>query len=103
MISSITLAELAYGVYCSSEATQPQNRQALNALVKMIPVVPFAESAAWAYAAVRAAAPERTRDALDKLIASHAKSLNLTLVTNNLGDFRIFPDTALENWSETSD
>lgn len=103
VISAITLAELAYGVHCSSEATQPQNRQALNALVKVIPTVPFAESAAWAYAAIRAAAPERTRDALDKLIASHAKSLNLTLVTNNPDDFRIFPDIALENWLEASD
>ena len=103
MISAITLAELAYGVHCSSAATQLQNRQALNAFVNVIPAIPFAESAARAYAAVRAAAPERKRDALDKLIASHAKSLNLTLVTNNLDDFRIFPDIALENWVEAAD
>ncbi len=102
VISAITLAELAYGVHCSSDATQPQNRQALDALVKIIPAVPFAESAARTYAAVRAAAPKRKRDALDKLIASHAKSLNLTLVTNNLDDFRIFPGIALENWVEAT-
>jgi tRNA(fMet)-specific endonuclease VapC len=98
VISAITLAELEYGVYRSSEATQHQNRQALDALIKIIPPVSFDQSAARIYAGVRAAAPERQRDALDKLIASHAKSLNLTLVTNNLSDFRVYPDIALENW-----
>jgi tRNA(fMet)-specific endonuclease VapC len=89
VISVITLAELEYGVYQSSEATQKHNRQALDALLKMVPSVSFDQSAAQIYAEVRAAAPERQRDALDKLIASHAKSLNLTLVTNNLDDFRV--------------
>lgn len=100
VISAITLAELEYGVHCSSEATQPQNRRALDALIKVIPAVPFAQPAAQAYAEVRAAAPERTKDALDKLIASHAKSLGLTLVTNNLSDFRVYPGMAVENWIE---
>lgn len=100
VISAITLAELEYGVYKSSKATQQQNRQALDALIKRIWPVPFEQGAAQAYAAIRAAAPERQRDALDKLIASHAKSLNLTLVTNNLSDFRVYPDLDLENWVE---
>ena len=103
VISAITLAELEYGVLCSGEATRLQNRRALDALVKVIPSVPFAEPAAQAYAAVRAAAPDRTRDALDKLIASHAISLGLTLVTNNLNDFRVFPDISLENWVGDND
>ncbi len=103
VISAITLAELEYGVYRSSEATQEQNRQALDGLIKMIPAVPFAQPAARAYAAIRAAVPERQRDALDKLIASHAKSLHLTLVTNNLDDFRVYPGVALENWVKDID
>lgn len=100
VISAITLAELEYGVYCSEKETQQRNRQALDALVKIIPAVPFADVAARAYAAVRAAAPKRIRDALDGLIASHAKSLNLTLVTNNLDDFRVYPGIKLETWVE---
>ncbi|MBF2035497.1 MAG: type II toxin-antitoxin system VapC family toxin [Leptolyngbyaceae cyanobacterium T60_A2020_046] len=100
VISAITLAELEYGVWVSREETQNQNRQALDALVEMIPPVPFDRPAAAAYAEVRAAALDRRRDALDKLIASHAKSLNLTLVTNNLDDFRVYPDIVLENWVE---
>jgi len=100
VISVITLAELEYGVRVSREETQKQNRQALDALVEMIPPVAFDRPAAVVYAEVRAAAPDRRRDALDKLIASHAKSLNLTLVTNNLDDFRVYPDIVLENWVE---
>lgn len=98
VISAITLAELEYGVFCSAQAARPQNRRALDALVRVIPSVPFTESAAQAYAAVRASTPNRKRDALDKLIASHAKSLGLTLVTNNLDDFRVYPGVSLENW-----
>ncbi|MEB3291377.1 MAG: type II toxin-antitoxin system VapC family toxin [Leptolyngbya sp.] len=100
VISAITLAELEYGVQVSREDTQPQNRQALDALVDLIPPVAFDRPAAAMYAEVRASAPDRRRDALDKLIASHAKSLNLTLVTNNLDDFRVYPDIVLENWVE---
>jgi tRNA(fMet)-specific endonuclease VapC len=103
VISAITLAELEYGVFCSSEATQLQNRRALDSLVKVVPSVPFAESAAQAYAAVRASAPNRKRDALDELIASHAISLGLTLVTNNLSDFRVYSKISLENWVEDSE
>jgi tRNA(fMet)-specific endonuclease VapC len=100
VISAITLAELEYGVQASRQDTQQQNRQSLDNLLEMIPAVAFDSLAASAYAEVRAAAPDRRRDALDKLIASHAKSLNLTLVTNNLDDFRDYPDILLENWVE---
>ncbi|MEM9946861.1 MAG: type II toxin-antitoxin system VapC family toxin [Cyanobacteria bacterium P01_D01_bin.36] len=98
VISAITLAELEYGVLISG--ARKQNRKALDALTQSIPAVSYGKSAAQAYAMVRAAAPGRKKDALDKLIASHAKSLNLTLVTNNLSDFRIFPNMILENWVE---
>ncbi|MEL7141185.1 MAG: type II toxin-antitoxin system VapC family toxin [Cyanobacteria bacterium J06643_4] len=103
VISAITLAELEYGVLASSARSRKQNRRALNALVQSIPVVSFGQPASQAYAMIRAAAPNRQKDALDKLIASHAKSLKLTLVTNNLRDFRNFPGVELENWTEESD
>lgn len=105
-MSSITLAELEYGVYRSSAATLEQNRRALDALIRVIPAVSFDRSAAKAYAEVRAAAPKRQQNALDKLIASHAISLNVTLVTNDLNDFRVYPGIRLENWvvdSQSSD
>lgn len=100
VISAITLAELEYGVRVSRKETHQRNQEALAALVQVILPVPFDQAAASVYADVRAAVPDRKRDALDKLIASHAKSLGLTLVTNNLDDFRAYPDVVLENWVE---
>ncbi|MFO1200591.1 MAG: hypothetical protein U1E86_26855 [Burkholderiaceae bacterium] len=47
---------------------------------------------------LRAAHRERNKDALDKLIASHALSLGVTLVTNNVADFRGFRGLTIENW-----
>jgi tRNA(fMet)-specific endonuclease VapC len=38
------------------------------------------------------------RDAHDRLIAAHAISLDLTLVTNNMADFAAYPGLTLENW-----
>jgi len=47
---------------------------------------------------MRLATRERQRDALDKLIASHALAMGVTLVTNNLVDFAAYPGLRLENW-----
>lgn len=38
------------------------------------------------------------KDALDKLIAAHARSLDVVLVTNNPKDFARYPDLMNENW-----
>jgi tRNA(fMet)-specific endonuclease VapC len=47
---------------------------------------------------MRAAVPNRRRDAFDRLIAAHAASLGLTLVTNNEADFRDYPGLVVANW-----
>ncbi|NBY71276.1 MAG: VapC toxin family PIN domain ribonuclease, partial [Betaproteobacteria bacterium] len=41
---------------------------------------------------------DRNRDALDKLIASHAVALGVTLVTNNEADFVNYAGLSVENW-----
>lgn len=97
VISAITLAELEYGVVCSGDARE-QNRAALDGFLEEIPVVPFEGHAARAYGVARYATRERKRDALDKLIASHAMALDVTLVTNNEADFSLYPGLKLENW-----
>jgi tRNA(fMet)-specific endonuclease VapC len=61
-------------------------------------VAPFEARAARAYGPLRAANRERNKDALDKLIASHALSLDVTLVTNNDADFLGFSGLVVENW-----
>ncbi|MCL5284325.1 MAG: type II toxin-antitoxin system VapC family toxin [Nitrospirae bacterium] len=97
VISSITLAELEYGVTCSGDA-QIGNRAALSSLLEDLAVAPFDMAAAAAYGPVRLATRERNRDALDKLIAAHAIALDVILVTNNVTDFSGYPGLRMENW-----
>jgi tRNA(fMet)-specific endonuclease VapC len=97
VISAITLAELEYGVAMSGEA-QSHNQALLDSLLEDIPVAAFDAQAARAYGPLRAAHRERNKDALDKLIASHALALGVTLVTNNEADFRNFAGLVVENW-----
>ena len=97
VISAITLAELEFGVAGSGES-QARNQAALVSLLGDILVAPFEERAARAYGPLRAANRERNKDALDKLIASHAMALGVTLVTNNEADFAAFSGLVVENW-----
>lgn len=97
VISAITLAELEFGVACSGPA-QARNQALLDSLLEDIQVAPFEARAARAYGPLRAANRQRNQDALDKLIASHAMSLGVTLVTNNEADFLGYPGLVVENW-----
>ena len=97
VMSSITYAELRAGVEMKSVA-RTRDDAALRALVARIPVQPFDEAGADAYAIGRKALPERKRDTMDRLIAAHAVSLDLVLVTNNEADFRAYSGITVENW-----
>ena len=97
VLSSITYAELRAGVEMKS-GDRARDDAALRALVARIPVQPFDGASADAYAIARKALPERRRDAMDRLIAAHAISLDLVLVTNNEADFKAYPGIVIENW-----
>jgi tRNA(fMet)-specific endonuclease VapC len=96
VMSAITFAELEYGVTIS--ANQTRERRNLHALIEDIPVAAFGSSAASAYGPIREATRERKKDHLDKLIAAHAVSLDIILVTNNERDFASYPGVRIENW-----
>ena len=98
-MSTITLAELRYGVEAHA-AHRRRNERALNELLTEIPAVPFDSRAAAAYGLIRAAVRDRKRNALDRLIAAHAISAGVTLVTNDLSDFEGYPGLRVENWVE---
>ena len=98
VISAVTLAELELGIAYSNPAAQRSNRSALESLLEDIMVAPFDAKAAKAYGPIRAAHKDRNRDALDKLIASHAVALGVTLVTNNEADFVNYAGLPVENW-----
>lgn len=98
VMSSITYAELQYGVMASADPER--ERINLNALIEDIQVVPFDDKAAIAYGQVMLATRDVKKDVLDKLIAAHALSLDVIVVTNNVKDFSKYPGIKIENWVE---
>ena len=98
VISAVTLAELEFGVACTSAASHVANRLALDSLLEDILVAPFDAQAAKACGPIRATYKDRNRDAMDKLVASHAVALNVTLVTNKEADFVNYAGLVVENW-----
>lgn len=97
-MSVVTYAELRAGIEMRS-ADRTADGRTLGLLVERIPVLPFDGEAAEAYGVLRAAVADRRRDALDRLIAAHAVSLGMVLVTNNEADFAGYPGLAVENWA----
>ena len=89
-ISSVSFAELALG----SQRGQPPSPRLLNDFAELVPILPFDEAAARAYAAL----PFR-RARFDRLLAAHALSLGMTVITNNEADFTDVPDLKIENWT----
>lgn len=98
-MSSITYAELEYGVAVS--ANPEQEKINLASLVEDIVVIPFDSAAGQAYGPIRLATREIRKDSLNKLIAAHAASLNAIVVTNNTKDFARYPGLVIENWIES--
>jgi tRNA(fMet)-specific endonuclease VapC len=96
VMSAITYAELEYGVAAS--AHPDEERLNLTSLVQDIPVLPFDAAAGQRYGPVRLATRDSKKDHLDKLIAAHALSCQITLVTNNTRDFARYPGLMTENW-----
>ena len=97
-ISSITLAELHYGVARSSD---PARHEVLLAkFLAPLSVLSFDAQAAETYGHVRAALARAGTPIgpLDTLIASHALSLGMVLVTNNEREFNRVKGLAVENW-----
>lgn len=97
-ISAITLAELAHGV--EKSAAREKNRAALLRFLTILTVLPFDDLAAAEYGEVcadlqRKGTPIGT---MDMLIAAHAKTEGLILVTNNTREFERVQGLTLENW-----
>ena len=89
--SAIAYAEVAYG---SSNGKPPAIDQ-LSSFVEEVPVLDFDFKAAQCYADL----PFR-RASYDRLIAAHALSEDLILVTENVADFADIPGLRVEDWTE---
>lgn len=99
-ISSVTLAELEYGVQNSMDPVK--NEQALLKFLLVLSILPFGPAAASEYGKIRAALKKKGAliGPLDMLIAGHAKAEGLILVTNNMREFERVPGLMLENWAD---
>lgn len=89
-LSAIVFAELALG---SMNGKAPP-LEALERFLEQVPLLPFDEPAARAYSTL----PFR-RGRYDRLLAGHALSLGLTIITGNERDFAGIPGLMIENWT----
>ncbi len=98
VVSSITLAELRFGI---EKSRQPEtSRRVLQRVLDALNVAAFDAKAAQIYGSVRTSleAEGKPIGPLDTLIAAHALSLDLTLVTNNVREFSKVRSLRVENW-----
>ena len=97
-ISAITLAELEYGAAKSSRPDR--NRSALRAFIAPLEIAPFGQAENAPYGRIRALLEQKGRiiGAMDLLIAAHAISLGVQLITNNEAEFKRVPGLRVANW-----
>ena len=89
-LSVIVLAELAIG----ARLGKAPDDERLGRLRQELPLLPFEEQDAEAYAGL-----PFWRGRFDRLLAAHAVSRGLTLITNNEADFADVPGLRIENWT----
>lgn len=97
-VSSITYGELMHGAE-KSQAVE-KNRFAVVLFLSRITVLEFDSRAAEEYGKIRAALEKKgiPIGPMDMLIAGHARSKGLILVTNNTKEFERVDNLLLENW-----
>lgn len=98
-LSVITVAELQYGV--DKSLHRVQNQQALEQFLLPFALVDFGYDATIHYGDIRATLERAgmTIGGMDMLIAAHARSLDITLVTNNTKEFSRVSRLQLEDWT----
>lgn len=96
-VSAITVAELRYG---TSRRKSSRLDQLVDNFISNIAVMPFDEACTKPFGQIASALTEKGTPIgeLDALIAAHAMTLGVTLVTNNLKHFKRVPGLKLANW-----
>lgn len=97
-VSVITLFELEYGILRSNR--RDSLRRVVRAFLENVELLAWTDSAAREAGAIRAelAAAGSPIGAYDLQIAGHARSLDATLVTNNLREFSRVSGLRLADW-----
>lgn len=97
-ISTISVSELSYGV--AKSKSQQQNEKRLEEFLVPFEILPYDEKASKYYGLIRSQleAQGNVIGPLDMLIAAHALSENLVLVTNNEKEFNRIETLKVDNW-----
>ncbi len=98
-IPAIVVAELRYGI--AKSQVREKNEIAVDRFLASFEIVPFDKAAALRYGDIRAELEKKGTPigALDMLIAAQAVSLGLTLVTNNLREYKRVPGLKCITWA----
>lgn len=99
VLSAVTYAELRYGAERSQ--ARERNLERIEQLCSEAAVLPFDEAAARRAGEVRATLARKGTPIgpMDTLIAAHALETEVTLVTNNVREFRRVRGLSVENWT----
>jgi tRNA(fMet)-specific endonuclease VapC len=97
-VSSITVSELYYGI-CKSSQTE-KNTQRVEEFLQPFTILPYDEKASREYGKIRYQLERMGKiiGPLDMLIAAHALSDDLVLITNNVKKFNRIKSLRVENW-----
>ena len=95
-ISTVTLGELVHG---AEKSAHPQaNLKSLNGFASRLEVIDYDEAAAYQFGQLRLELKGQEIGPYDFMIAAHARSLGLTLVSNNTKEFKRVDGLRVENW-----
>jgi len=95
-ISTVTLGELIYGAENSKK--RQFNLASLEGFAGRLEIINYDELAAHHFGQLRQELKSEKIGAYDFMIAAHARSLGLTLVTNNTKEFERVNGLRVENW-----
>jgi len=97
-LSAITVSELRFGA--ANGEFRKENEAALEELLGLFELEDLPCGAAKDFAAIKVALLSKGKPIgpYDMLIASHARHISATVVTNNEREFRRVPSLSVENW-----
>lgn len=95
--SVIVACELKFGV---AKKNSPRLQEKVNLILRVLPILPLTSEIEQYYAEIRNHLEKQGTPIgpNDLLIAAHALSLDLTIVTNNVREFTLVPQLRCENW-----
>ena len=101
-VSTITIAELEYGIAKSKTLHKEENRIALMEFLLPFKILSFEQTNAYEYGVIRSELQLQGKviGNMDILIGAQAISNDLILVTNNVKEFKRIKGIKIENWIE---